>query len=188
MNPAEAQARQIIGNFITLDGTETFADLQAKHAELKAKVHTQTQLDGLTDYQYMWHRLNFFSPLEDMRDYLSQLEEDSITRPAFVGVSMAEKRIEVLFHRAVVTKLFETSIKLQQELRGVDITGLQLDLGKLDIMREHERLRKYLDELSIEETRQEYKTTPLRLIRAEAIVRAEQIAHTSIQLLVVFWR
>jgi len=178
MNTYEAQARQAVVPFISLYGSESYADLEAKHAKLKdeLKGNVNGGMGGLTHYQSMCHNLTVCSPLEDMKDYLSQLEEDSITRPAFLGVSVAEKRIEVLFHRAVVTELFEMSMKLQQELRGVDVTELQLDLRKLDIMQEHERLRKYLDELSTEETRQEYKTTPLRLLRAELIVRAEQIA------------
>ena len=112
--------------FIPLDGTETFAELRAKHAELKAKVVVEKR--GLTNKQYIWHRHNPFSPLKDVRDYLSQLAEDGITRPAFLGICMAEKRVEVLFHRAVVTNLFEKSMEQQQELRRADITGSQLDL------------------------------------------------------------
>jgi len=133
----------------------------------------------LTVEQYTWHGLNFFSALKDVRDYLSHLAEDGVIRPPFLGVSVAEKRIEVLFHRAIVMKLFELFMELQQELQGNDITGLRLDLGKLEIIREHKHLRKYLDEPSIEEARQEYKTTLLRMLKAEATARAEQIVKTS---------
>jgi len=73
-------------------------------------------MGGLTVEQYTWHRVNFFSPLEDVSDYLGQLAQDGIIRPAFLGVMLAEKRIEVLFHRAVVLKLFELSMELQQGL------------------------------------------------------------------------
>jgi len=84
---------------------------------------------------------------------VSQLEEDRIVRPAFLGVSITEKRTESLFRRAVVLMLFELSMELQQELHGNDTTGLRLDLGKRDVIQGHGHLRKGLEELRIEETR-----------------------------------
>ena len=46
LNPHEAKGRQEIGQYILLNSTETFAELRAKHAQLKAQ--KDVEMGGLT--------------------------------------------------------------------------------------------------------------------------------------------
>jgi len=62
--PSRGRSSTGIGQYIPLNGTETFDELRAKHAELEDK--KDVEKGGLTVEQYTWHGLNFFSPLEEM--------------------------------------------------------------------------------------------------------------------------